>query len=83
MKKGAIEKEVPKKTSVTLLLIAIILAITMTMYILNFVQSSKVTKVDAKDSSSSGEISFMLNKPPIVKDESQGSVSLNVLPPGG
>ena len=80
------KKEVPKKTSVILLLIAIILAITMTMYILNYFQSSKVTQPESKESSSgesSGEISLTVRQPPTVKDESQGSVSLNLLPSGG
>ena len=78
-KKKMMEKEAQKKTSVILLLIAIIFAITMTMYTLNYFQSSKVTQAEPKESSSGG-ISLIVREPPIVKDESAGSVSLEVLP---
>lgn len=76
------EKEVPKKTSVILILIAIILAITMTMYILNYFQTPKVIQA-VKESASSGEISLTVLKPPVVRDESGGSVSLTLLSSGG
>ncbi len=76
-------KEVQKKTTVTLLLIAIILSIAMTMYILNYVQTPKVTQVESKESSSGGDITLTVKKPLVVKDESEGSVSLTVLPSGG
>lgn len=75
-------KEVQKKTSAMLLLIAIILAITVTLYILNYVQTPKATKVLSKESSSSGEISLTVKKQLAVRDESEGSVSLTVLPSG-
>ena len=77
------EKEAPKKTGAIFFLIAIILAITMTMYILNYLQAPKVTKAEVKESASGGEISLTVNKPPIIKGEGKGSVSLTVLPAGG
>lgn len=75
-------KEVQKKTIVAFLLIAIILSIAMTMYILNYVQNPKVTHA-VKESASSGDITLTVKKLPVVKDESEGSVSLTVLPSVG
>ena len=77
------EKEVPKKTGVIFLLIAIVLAATITVYILNYVQAPKVTNAEVKESNSGGEISLTVKKPPIIIGEDKGSLSLTVLPAGG
>ena len=82
IKKKKMKKEVQKKTGVIFLLTAIILAIAMTMYILNYVQKPKVTQVELKESASSGEISLTVKKPLVLRDESIGSLSLTVLPSG-
>lgn len=76
------EEEVSKKTSVILLLVAIILAILITFGILNYIQVPKVVE-GVKESASSGGVTLTVKKPPIVKDESGGGVSLEILPPGG
>ncbi len=76
-------KEVQKRTAVTFLLIAIILATIMTLYILNYFQTSNATKAESKESASGGEISLTVKPPPIVRDESKGDVSLTVSTPGG
>jgi len=73
-------QEVQKKADVALLLIAVTLAIAMIMYILNYVQTPKVTQAEFKESASGGDITLTVKKPPVVRDESEGSVSLTVLP---
>ena len=73
------EKEVPKKTGVILLLVGIVVAILFTFFILNNVQTPKVVE-GPSESASSGDITLTVNKPPKVKDEGVGSVSLEVLP---
>ncbi|MCH8003658.1 MAG: hypothetical protein IH934_03415 [Nanoarchaeota archaeon] len=76
------EKEVSKKTGVILLLVAIIVAILFTFFILNYIQTPRVIEVEGpSESDSGGEITLTVEKPLIVKDESSGSVSLEVLPP--
>lgn len=71
-------KEVQKKTVAIFLFIAIILSMAMTMYILNYVQVPKVTQAESKESASGGDITLTVKKPLVVKDESEGSVSLTV-----
>ena len=75
-------KEVSKKTGVILLLIAVIIVVSITISILNYIQTPKVVEA-AKESDSSGEITLTVTEPLITKDESAGSVSLEVLPPTG
>jgi|TARA_Y100000294_G_scaffold67794_1_gene64190 hypothetical protein len=74
------EKEVSKKTGVILLLLAIIIAVMFTLAILNYIQAPRVAE-GARESSTSGEITLTIKKPPIVTDESTGSVNLEILPP--
>ena len=77
------EKEVTKKTGVILLLVAIIVAILFTFSILNYIQTPKVVEVEGpSESASGGTVTLTVEKPPKTKDESVGSVSLEVLPPG-
>ncbi|MCH8329733.1 MAG: hypothetical protein IIB81_05090 [Nanoarchaeota archaeon] len=76
------EKEVPKKTGVILLLIAIVIAVAFTFGILNYIQTPKVVE-GPSESASGGEVTLIFEKPPKIKDEGAGSVSLEVLPPGG
>ena len=76
------EKEVPIKTGVALLLVAIIIAVLLTFGILNFIQTPRVSEPGSKESASSGEISLTLVKQPKIKDDETGSISLNLLPPG-
>ena len=76
-------KEVQKKTGVVLLLISIILAIIITMYVLNYTQTPKFTNAESKESSSGGEITLTVKKPPVVRDQDKGGVSLTVLSSGG
>ncbi|MAH01897.1 hypothetical protein CMO87_01540 [Candidatus Woesearchaeota archaeon] len=73
------EKEVSKKTGAILLLSAILVAILITFSILNYTQTLKVVE-GPSESDSSGAITLTFNKPLKVKDESAGSVSLEVLP---
>lgn len=74
---------VPKGTGGVLLLVAVILAITIAIYILNYTQAPKVAQVEQRESASSGEVSLTFLKPAVVRDESSGGVSLTVLPSGG
>ncbi len=75
--------DIPKKTSVAILLIAIVVSVIFTLVILN--QTPKgVVKADVpKESVSGGEVSLKLIKPEQKVDESSGSVNLKVLPQGG
>ena len=74
-------QEISKKTGVILLLGAIIIAILFTFSILNYIQDSRVVKVEGpSESASSGDITLMVERPPKVKDEGAGSVSLKILP---
>ena len=82
-KKMMVEDVVQKKVTTIFLLVTIILAIVITMYILNYFQVPKAAQPESTGSSSSGEISLTVRKAPIIKDESQGSVSLTVLSQGG
>lgn len=75
-------KEVPKKTSIILLFIAIFLAIIFTFGILNYFQTPKTVEDEVKESASSGEVSLTIEKPPKFKDDSTGDVSLTILPSG-
>ena len=76
-------KEVPKKTSVVLILVAIIVAILFTFGILNYIQTPKDVEVEGpSESASGGTITLTVEKPPKTKDEGTGSLSLIVLPPG-
>lgn len=75
-------KEVSKKTGVMMLLLAIFLAIIFTFGILNYFQTPKTVEDKVIESASSGEISLTLEKPPKVKDDSTGEVSLTILPSG-
>ena len=77
------KEEIQKKVGITLLLLAIILATTFTLIILNSIQTTKVSEVVTKESSSGGEITLTVKEPPKIEDESTGSVSLKVLLPGG
>lgn len=79
-KAGAV---VSKNTGVMLLLIAVVLAITMAIYALNYFQAPKVTQVERRESASGGEVSLTFVKPSVATDSSGGSVSLTVLPSGG
>ena len=72
------EKDVSKKTGVIFLIIAIFLAIIVTLGILNYIRTPKVGEFESKESTSSGEITLIVQKPPIIKDESTGRVSLVV-----
>jgi len=90
MERGKVEnkiekepQEVQKKVTTISLLIAIILALAITMYILNYFQTPKAAQLESKGSSSSGEISLTVLEPPVVRDESAGSVSLTLLSSGG
>ena len=69
--------DIPKKTGVIFLLIAIFLAI-IVVGILNYTKTLKVDEVESKESTSSGEITLIVREPPKIKDESTGSVSLVV-----
>lgn len=80
---GRREKVVPKKTSVALLLVAIVLAVTMAVYLLNYTPAPKPAGAEPKESASSGEVSLTVLKPPVVRDSSDGGVSLTVLPSRG
>ena len=75
-------KEVSKKTGTILLLVAIFLAVIVTFGILNYFQTPKTVVDEVKESASSGEISLTIEKPPKVKDDSTGEVSLTILPSG-
>lgn len=77
------EKRVSKKIGVVLLLVAIIISITSTLGILNYVQSPRVVEAGAKELASSGEITLTIEKPLKTEDEGLGIASLNILPPGG
>jgi|TARA_B100002003_G_scaffold145406_1_gene134682 hypothetical protein len=78
------EKEVSKKTGVILLFVGIIIAVAFTFVIISYIQTPKVVEVEGpSESASSGEITLTIEKPPKVKDEGAGSVSLTVLPPTG
>jgi hypothetical protein len=75
------EKEVSKKTGVILLFVGIIIAVAFTFVIISYIQTPKVVEVEGpSESDSSGAITLTFNKPLKVKDESAGSVSLEVLP---
>ena len=75
------DKEIPKKTGVMLLLVGIVVALAFTLFILNYIQTPKVVEAESpSESASSGDITLTVNKPPKVKDEGAGSVSLEVLP---
>tara|TARA_Y100000310_G_scaffold241784_1_gene245869 strand:+ start:31332 stop:31562 length:231 start_codon:yes stop_codon:yes gene_type:complete len=74
------KEEVTKKTGVILLLISIVVAITFTFVILSYTQAPKVVE-GPREYASSGEITLTVERPPIVKDEGKGSVSLTLLPP--
>ena len=75
-------EEVPKKTGVILLLVAIVVAITFTFFILNYIQGPKVVEVEGpSESASSGTVTLTVQKPPKTIDEGVGSASLEVLPP--
>ena len=82
-KNGKLRKPVSKKTGVVLLLAVVILAVTMAVYLLNCVQAPKAAQVEKREPASSGEVSLTFLKPPVVRDEGKGSVSLTVLPSGG
>ena len=74
--------DIPKKSGVILLFIAIFLAIIFTFGILNYFQTPKTVEVEVKESASSGEVTLTVEKPPKVKDDSTGEVSLTILPSG-
>ena len=76
------EKKVSKKTGVILLLVSIVVAVTFTFVILNYIQTPKVAE-GPSESGSSGEVSLTIVKPLKVKEESEGSVNLEILSSGG
>lgn len=73
--------DIAKKTGVILLLVAIVVAVASTFFILNYIQTLKIVE-GPSESGSSGEVTLTVTEPSITKDEEAGSVSLNVLPPG-
>lgn len=71
------------KNNVTLLVVAILLAVLITFGILNSIQNINDVKFQGpREDSSSGQITLVVQKPPKTIDESSGGVSLVVLPPG-
>ena len=74
--------DIPKKTGVIILLVAITIAFVFTFGILSYFQTARVVEVGAKESDSGRAITLTVEKPPVV-DEIAGSVSLTFLPPRG
>ncbi|MBL7055121.1 hypothetical protein ISS05_05170 [Candidatus Woesearchaeota archaeon] len=71
---------IQKKKSVTLLLVAILFSVMLTLGILNYIQTPEVVEVeDSGESASSGEVTLTVENPPVVIDESGGSVSLELV----
>ena len=73
------KEEMSKKVGVVLLLAAIFLAILLTFSILNYFQVPQAVKDIANEPVSGGETTLTVQQ----KDESTGTVSLELLPPPG
>ncbi|MBL7055566.1 hypothetical protein ISS07_01495 [Candidatus Woesearchaeota archaeon] len=72
--------DLSKKNSTMLILLAVIVAVVVTFGLLNSPQTTKT--VDSSGSPSSGEVSLTLEKPPKVKDEGSGELTLEVVDGG-
>lgn len=74
---------ISKKTSVVLLLLAIVLAVGITFSAMNSFFTPTDVEVGSMESSSGGEVTLEVKEPLKIEDESTGSISLEVLPSGG
>jgi hypothetical protein len=70
--------EVSKKTSIILILLGVVLALTATLYLIDFIQNQGIPYNDGL-SDNSGTVSLTFEKPIITKDQGSGGVSLTLV----
>jgi hypothetical protein len=70
--------EVSKKTSIVLILLGVVLALTVTLYLIDFIQNQGKS-FEEGSSDNSGTVSLTFEKPIKTKDEGSGGVSLTLV----